>query len=345
MPPLTYADAGVDLAAWHDTRKRIAGLVQSTYTSRVVGGFGHFGGLFDVGFLKEYREPVLVTSVDGVGTKLRIAFDTGMHRGVGEDLVNHCVDDILVMGARPLSFLDYFGTGKLEPAVVEQVIEGLAAACRANNVALIGGETAEMPGFYGGGEYDLAGTIVGVVEKGEIVDGTTIGAGDVIVGLASSGLHTNGYSLARKIVTEVAGKGYADLFEPTGKSFGEELLVPHRSYLPALGLIQSGVVKGCAHITGGGFQENVDRVLPGGIDARIDTAAWEPGPLFRWLQRTGEVENDDMYRTFNMGIGLVMVVDRGVAGAVCSAPALAPFSPRRIGETVPGAGAVVLEFA
>lgn len=345
MSALTYADAGVNLSAWHEMKKHIGELVRSTYTPGVVGGFGQFGGLFDISFAKEFESPVLVTSVDGVGTKLRIAIETGKHQSVGEDIVNHCVDDILVMGAKPLYFLDYFGTGRLAPDVAAEVIAGLAKACRENGVALIGGETAEMPGFYADGEYDLAGTIVGVVDKMRVVDGSAIGGGDILIGLRSNGLHTNGYSLARKIVTEVGGKSYGDVFEPTGRTFGQELLRPHRSFLPMLDLILSGRIKGCAHITGGGFQENIDRILPTGINARIDTKAWTPEPVFQWLQKTGEVENNEMYRTFNMGIGMVAAVDCTNADSVLSDPTLAAFDPVVVGKTEPGDGSVVMEFA
>ncbi|MBD3241002.1 MAG: phosphoribosylformylglycinamidine cyclo-ligase [Chitinivibrionales bacterium] len=344
MAPLTYADAGVDLSKWHDAKRRIGALVKATHDSRVLGGFGHFGGLFDAAALKGMQDPVLVSSVDGVGTKLKIAFEVGRHDTVGEDIVNHCIGDILVLGARPLFFLDYLATGKLAPKVVESVIEGLARACKAAGCALIGGETAEMPGFYAEGEYDLAGSIVGVVDRGRIVDGHTIVAGDMLVGLRSSGLHTNGYSLARKIVTEVAGKRYSDTFEETGKTFGEELLCPHRAYSPVLGLMDDGLVKGCAHITGGGFQENIDRILPSGCDAVVDTRSWQPQPIMRFLQQTGEVSNDDMYRTFNMGIGMVLAVAAADADTVLSRSELAAFEPVVIGRVDDGSGAVKMEY-
>ncbi len=344
MAPLTYADAGVDLSKWHDAKRRIGGLVKATHDSRVLGGFGHFGGLFDASAFKGMQEPVLVSSVDGVGTKLRVAFEVGRHETVGEDIVNHCVDDILVLGARPLFFLDYLATGKLAPAVVESVISGLARACKAAGCALVGGETAEMPGFYAAGEYDLAGSIVGVVERGRIVDGHTIEGGDVLVGLRSSGLHTNGYSLARKIVTEIAGKGYSDTFAETGQTFGDELLRPHRAYSPVLALIDDGMVKGCAHVTGGGFQENLDRILPSGCDAVVDTRNWEPQPIMRFLQQTGEVSNDDMYRTFNMGIGMVLAVGARDAEAVLGRPEISAFEPVVIGKVEDGTGVVRMEY-
>lgn len=341
---MTYADAGVNLGEWHNARDRIGGLVRSTYNERVLGGFGQFGGLYDVSRLKEYEHPVLVSSVDGVGTKLKIAFEMGIHSTVGEDIVNHCIDDILVLGAEPLYFLDYLGTGKLSADVIAQVVEGLSRACREAGCVLIGGETAEMPGFYAEGEYDIAGTIVGVAEKNRIPDGSRIIKGDVLIGLRSNGLHTNGYSLARKIVTEAAGKSYPDLFEDTGKSFGEELLRPHRSYKPVLPLIHSGMVKGCAHVTGGGFQENIDRILPAKIDAVIETGSWTPDPIFTFLRKQGGIENDEMYRTFNMGIGLVLVVGESDAQQVLDSENAKEFQPVVIGRTVEGAGTVRMEF-
>jgi phosphoribosylformylglycinamidine cyclo-ligase len=341
---LTYADAGVDLSAWHDAREKISALVKSTFTPNVVGGFGQFGGMFDVSMLKNYERPVLVSSVDGVGTKLKIAFETGVHDTVGEDIVNHCINDILVLGAQPLYFLDYIGTGKLAPDVAEQILVGLARACKASGVVLIGGETAEMPGFYAKGEYDISGTIVGAVDAAQIIDGRTIVPGDVIIGLRSNGLHTNGYSLARKIVTEAAGKKYSDTFEPTGRTFGQELLRPHRTYLPALSLIRQGLIKGCAHLTGGGFQENIDRVLPSGADAVIETGTWQPDAIFQFMQQAGGVENDEMYRTFNMGIGMVLVTSPDRAGQVLSAAELKPFEPCRIGRIVQGGAKVVMEY-
>jgi phosphoribosylformylglycinamidine cyclo-ligase len=341
---LTYADAGVNLAAWHDARTRISAQVKSTFTSNVVGGFGQFGGMFDVSMLKKFDEPVLVSSVDGVGTKLKIAFETGVHDTVGEDIVNHCINDILVMGAEPLFFLDYIGTGTLSPDIAEQVLIGLARACRAGSIVLIGGETAEMPGFYAVGEYDISGTIVGAVDKKHIVDGRTIQAGDTVIGLRSNGLHTNGYSLARKIVTEAAGKKYSDVFEPTGRTFGQELLRPHRSYQTILGLMRQGFIKGCAHLTGGGFQENIDRVLPSTLSAIINTATWKPDPIFLFMQHAGGVDNDEMYRTFNMGIGLVLVVDPRNSTLVLNDAAVKPFNPLVIGRIAAGDGSVVMEY-
>jgi phosphoribosylformylglycinamidine cyclo-ligase len=340
---LKYSDAGVDLGVWNLAKKRIGELVSSTFTDAVVGGFGQFGGMFSAASLKNMADPVLISSTDSVGTKVKIAFETGIHSTVGEDIVNHCINDILVLGARPLFFLDYIGINKLIPAVAEQIIQGLARACKAGGCVLIGGETAEMPGVYSVGEYDLVGCIVGVVDRSGIVDGRTITPGDTAIGLRSSGLHTNGYSLARKIVREVAGRKYSDLFEPAGRSFGDVLLTPHRAYSPVLSLMGRGLIKGCAHITGGGFQDNVDRVLPGNCDAVIDTGSWKPDPIYKFLQDAGNVESDEMYHTFNMGIGMVMVVDSGNVGAVLEAPEIAGFEPRVIGRIAGGTGKVILE--
>jgi phosphoribosylformylglycinamidine cyclo-ligase len=249
-----------------------------------------------------------VASADGVGTKLRVAFMTGGHRTIGRDLVNHCVNDILVQGAEPLFFLDYLATGRLDPDIAVQIVEGLAAACRENGCALLGGETAEMPGFYADGEYDVAGFIVGAVARARLIDGATIAPGDVLIGLPSSGLHTNGYSLARRIAFEAAGLRGDSRVEELGTTIGEALLVPHRSYLPVIRpLLGSGLIKGMAHITGGGITDNLPRIFPDGVHALIDRRSWEVPPIFRWLQRTGVVPDDDMLRTFNMGIGLIIV--------------------------------------
>ena len=291
---LTYADAGVNIPVWNATRKKIGKLVESTFNKNVVGKFGHFGGMFSIASLKDYKKPILVSSVDGVGTKLKIASETGIHGTVGEDIVNHCINDILVLGARPLYFLDYVATGKLEPDVFLQVIAGITRACKAAGCVLIGGETAEMPGFYQAGDYDIAGTIVGVVDEKDVIDGRKIRKGDTLIGLVSSGLHTNGYSLARKIVREAAKKSYSDILPETGKTFGEELLKPHRSYAPVLNLMKKGLIHGCAHITGGGFTDNVDRILPPACDAAIDCKTWTPNPIFTWMQKQGRVDNLEM---------------------------------------------------
>jgi phosphoribosylformylglycinamidine cyclo-ligase len=343
VAPLTYSAAGVSIDTWNSVKGRIGELVASTYNDRVCGKFGQFGGMFDAACLKDMDSPILVSSTDSVGTKVKVAFDTGVYDTVGMDIVNHCVDDILVMGARPLFFLDYIGIGKLVPYVAEQVVAGLASACRSNGCVLIGGETAEMPDIYRAGEFDLAGTIVGVVEKGMVVDGSEIEPRDIVIGLRSAGLHTNGFSLARKIITGTAKKSYSDIFEG-GKTFGQVLLEPHRSYIKLLPLMDRGLIKGCAHITGGGFVDNVDRILPPDCDAVLDAKAWEPPPLFRYLQSEGGVEDAEMYRVFNMGIGMAVVVDRGDAAAVLGDGGLAEFGPVFIGEIVSGHGKVRMEF-
>jgi phosphoribosylformylglycinamidine cyclo-ligase len=341
---MKYADAGVDVAVWNKVKGRIGEMVSSTFTNDVVGGFGQFGGMFSIASLKGMKEAVLVSSTDSVGTKVKIACETGVHTTVGEDIVNHCINDILVLGARSLFFLDYIGINKLIPSVAEQIIGGLVRACRAGGCVLIGGETAEMPAVYNAGEYDLAGCIVGVVDKKNIVDGHTIVPGDVAIGLRSSGLHTNGYSLARTIVREAAGRKYSDIFKPAGKTFGEVLLTPHRAYSPVLKLMERGLIKGCAHITGGGFQDNVDRILPPGCNAAISTKTWTPDPIYKFLQEAGSVEIDEMYHTFNMGIGMVLVVDPKNADAVLKAPEIAAFEPRQIGTIIKGSGKVVMEY-
>jgi phosphoribosylformylglycinamidine cyclo-ligase len=302
---MDYKAAGVDIDAGNETVRRIRGLARSTFTAGVLSDIGAFGGLFrlESGRL---REPVLVSSIDGVGTKLKVAFMAGRHDTVGVDLVNHCVNDILVQGAAPLFFLDYFATGRLSPDVAEQVVGGMAAACRENGCALLGGETAEMPEMYRDGEYDLAGCIVGVVDRARLIDGRGIAAGDVLVGVPSSGLHTNGFSLARKIVFERCGLGVDSYIGELAATVGDALLVPHRSYLAMVGpILESGSIKGMAHITGGGITDNLPRVLPHGTAAVLDAASWEVPALFRWLQARGEVPADDMLRTFNMGIGLI----------------------------------------
>jgi phosphoribosylformylglycinamidine cyclo-ligase len=341
---LKYSDAGVNVGVWNEAKGRIGNLVSTTFTKDVVGCFGQFGGMFDISSLKGMAEPVLVSSTDSVGTKVKIAFETNVHTSVGQDIVNHCINDILVLGARPLFFLDYIGIHKLVPEVAEHIISGLVAACKAGGCVLIGGETAEMPGVYNKGEYDLVGCIVGVVDKSKIVDGRAIVPGNVAIGLRSSGLHTNGFSLARKIVREVAGKSYNDPFESSGKTIGQVLLAPHRAYSPVHQLMQTGVIKGCAHITGGGFQDNVDRVLPQNCNAVIDTRAWTPDPIYKFLQTAGNVDIDEMYHTFNMGVGMVLVVDAKDADAVLKAPEIAAFEPKKIGYIKEGTGKVEMEY-
>ena len=339
---VSYADAGVNLAAWDDAKERIGKLVKTTYNDRVVGKFGQFGGMFNVSFFKNMKNPILVSSVDGVGTKLKIAVETGVHNTVGQDIVNHCINDILVMGARPLVFLDYIATGILSPKIVEQIVEGLSRACKESAIALIGGETAEMPGMYQEGDYDIAGTIVGVVDEEKVIDGSKSTAGDAVIGLRSSGLHTNGYSLARKIVREIAGKKYSDIFEPENKTFGEVLLSPHIAYTPLFSVIDKGYVKGIAHLTGGGFQNNIDRILPSGCNARININSWMPQHIFKFLVEQGNMNRDEAYRTFNMGIGLAVVVAEKDVKKLLDEPDIRRFSPVKIGEIVVGSGIVEL---
>ena len=333
-----YRDAGVDIDAGNEVVRRIKSLAKSTHTAGVLGGLGSFGGLFAMP--DGVDAPVLVASADGVGTKLKVAFLAGVHDTIGADLVNHCVNDILVQGAEPLFFLDYLATGRLSPDVAEQIVKGIAAACRENGCALLGGETAEMPGFYADGEYDVAGFIVGMVPRRQLIDGSTIAAGDVLIGLPSSGLHTNGYSLARKIVFEMAGLRAGDTWPGDSRSVGEVLLATHRSYLPAIRpLLGANVIKGMAHITGGGITENLPRVLPEGLQARVDTRAWTVPQAFQWLQKTGGVPDDDMRRAFNMGIGLIVVCAPDDAERVMRA--LGAEQPVRIGSIEPGRSGVV----
>ncbi|MEI6668120.1 MAG: phosphoribosylformylglycinamidine cyclo-ligase [Acidobacteriota bacterium] len=302
---MDYKQSGVDIDAGNETVRRIKGFAKSTFTPGVLSAIGSFGGLFRLG--TDYRDPVLVSSADGVGTKLKVAFLSGRHGTVGQDLVNHCVNDILVQGAVPLFFLDYLASGKLLPDVAAQVVEGVATACRENGCALIGGETAEMPGFYTSGEYDMAGFIVGVVERDRLITGERLRVGDALIGLRSSGLHTNGYSLARAILFGHAGLSVASEVAELGCTVGEELLRVHRSYLPVIRpLLDAGLVRGLAHITGGGITENLPRILPPGVSALIDKSTWTPNAIFRYLQRAGGVPEDDCYRAFNMGIGMIV---------------------------------------
>ena len=305
---VTYADAGVNIERGNRTKNRIKYLAHKTFTKGVLSEIGGFGALFSIDKQK-YVDPVLVSSVDGVGTKLKIAFGMNVHTTVGADLVNHCVNDIAVQGAAPLFFMDYLATGKLEPEIAEQVVEGLSTACKQNGCALIGGETAEMPGFYADGEYDLAGFIVGVVERERMITGKNVEPGDVILGLPSNGLHTNGYSLARKLLFEVA-RYTADSYinELKGK-VGNELLRTHRSYWSVIKkLVAADCVSAMAHITGGGITENLPRVLPRTVSAVIETGSWPVLPIFEHLQQLGNVPQEEMFRTFNMGLGMLLVI-------------------------------------
>ena len=313
---MDYKTSGVDIDAGMAVVERVKHLARTTFTDGVLSDIGTFGGLFRPE-LSGMAEPVLVASADGVGTKLRVAFAAGVHTTVGIDLVNHCVNDILVQGARPIFFLDYLATGRLAPEVSAEVIAGVADGCRENACALLGGETAEMPGFYADGEYDLAGFVVGLVDRPRIIDGRTIAPGDALIGLPSSGLHTNGYSLARQIVLERLGLGVDSEVEELGCTVGEELLRPHRSYLATVRpAIETGRVKGIAHITGGGLTDNVPRILPEGCTAVIDPERWPRLPIFELLRTAGEVPDTEMYRTFNMGVGLVVACAPDDAHAV-----------------------------
>src|SRR5262245_12908205 len=306
---ISYREAGVDIDAANAAKDRIRKLARETFTPDVLTEIGSFGGMFRADF-RSMEEPVLVSSADGVGTKLRVAFMTGKHNTVGYDLVGHCVNDILVQGARPLFFLDYIAAGKLVPDTIASLIEGLARGCKESGCVLIGGETAEMPGFYGEGEYDVAGFIVGVVDRARIIDGSRIAAGDVLIGLPSVGLHTNGYSLARKLFFEVAGFSADTYVDELGCTAAQELLKPHRSYLGALDcLLNGGVIKGLAHITGGGLLENLPRILPAQTAVQIVEGSWPLLPVFKTLARIGAVSEREMYRTFNMGIGMVVIAD------------------------------------
>jgi phosphoribosylformylglycinamidine cyclo-ligase len=306
--PVTYADAGVDIDVANRTKKRIKYLAHKTFTRGVLSEIGGFGGLFAIDKAK-YTDPVLVSSVDGVGTKLKIAFEMGLHSTIGADLVNHCVNDIAVQGAAPMFFMDYLATGKLEPTIAEQIVEGIATACKHNGCALIGGETAEMPGFYPNGEYDLAGFIVGVVERDRIITGKDVQIGDIILGMPSNGLHTNGYSLARKLLFEVGHYSAETYVNEIKNKVGNELMRTHKSYWPALKkLVDAQCVSALAHITGGGITENLPRVLPRGTAAIIELGSWPVMPLFEHLQALGNVSQEEMLRTFNMGLGMLLVV-------------------------------------
>jgi phosphoribosylformylglycinamidine cyclo-ligase len=310
--PATYAAAGVDISSGDRAKQRIKMLARKTFNKHVLSEIGGFGGLFALD-LEKFPQPVLVSSTDGVGTKLKVAFELGIHHTVGADLVNHCVNDIAVQGATPLFFLDYLATGKLreqDSETVETVVRGLSEACRANGCALIGGETAQMPGFYADGEYELAGTIVGCVNRPDIITGEGIQIGDVLIGLPSNGLHTNGYSLARKLLFEVAHYGPDQYVNELKDKTGAALMRTHRSYLSVIKKLTAGegLVRGMAHITGGGITENLPRILPRGTGAVVDLASWTVPPLFEHLQRLGDVEQDEMLRTFNMGIGLIVAI-------------------------------------
>jgi phosphoribosylformylglycinamidine cyclo-ligase len=338
---MEYKSAGVDIDAGNETVRRIKSLARSTFTPGVLSDIGSFGGLFRLD-RERYQDPVLVSSADGVGTKLKVAFMTGRHDTVGADLVNHCVNDILVQGAEPLFFLDYLATGRLSPAVAEQVVSGVARGCRENGCALIGGETAEMPGFYADGEYDIAGFIVGVVDKTNLVDGLAILPGDVLIGLPSAGLHTNGYSLARRVFFDVAGWKPDTQVPELGITVGEALLAPHRSYLPIVRpLLERRCVKGLAHITGGGMTDNLPRILPEGCAADIDLRAWSIPPIFTLIEQHGGVPRDEMFRAFNMGVGMIVAcAARDAERVINIASRAGEANAFRLGFVVSGHGTV-----
>src|SRR5512146_1768174 len=306
--PITYADAGVDIERANRAKQRIKYLAHKTFTKPVLSEIGSFGGMFALD-KKKYKDPVLVSSVDGVRTKLKVAFEMNLHHTIGSDLVNHCVNDIGVQGAAPLFFMDYFATGKLDPDVAEKVVNGIAEACKHNGCALIGGETAEMPGFYGNGEYDLAGFIVGVVDRDKVITGKKVEVGDVLVGLPSNGLHDNGYSRARKLLFTVAHYSPETYVNELKNKVGNELMRTHKSYWPVMKkLLEGEAVSAMAHITGGGITQNLPRVLPKGTAAVVEMGSWPVQPIFQHLQQLGAIPQDEMMRTFNMGVGMILVV-------------------------------------
>lgn len=333
-----YASAGVDVDLANQLKRSIGALVRQTHTPQVLGKIGGFGGLFRASF-PGMRNPVLVASVDGVGTKLKVAFAMDKHDTMGMDLVNHCVNDIAVLGARPLFFLDYIGCESLQPRVFRQLLRGFSRACRAAGCALLGGETAQMPGMYRKGEYDLAGCIVGVVNRAKIIDGGKIRTGDVVLGLASNGLHTNGYSLARRILFEKMRLKPNSRLTGSTMTVGEELLRVHKNYQPLLAKVPVGIVKGLAHITGGGLIDNLPRILPSNCDAIIETKTWRVPSIFQILQKNGNVDAREMYQVFNMGIGMVAVVAERDARSMMSL-----LKAKRIGRIEPGSGTTVLLF-
>jgi phosphoribosylformylglycinamidine cyclo-ligase len=333
-----YARAGVDVDLANKLKRDIGAFVRQTHGPQVLGKIGGFGGLFRASF-PGMRDPVLVASVDGVGTKLKIAFAMDKHDTVGMDLVNHCVDDIAVLGARPLFFLDYIGCERLEPRVFQQLLRGLSRACRSAGCALLGGETAQLPGMYREGEYDLAGCIVGVVERSKIIDGRKIRHGDVILGLQSNGLHTNGYSLAREILLRKMRLKVGSRLPGSSNTVGEELLRVHKNYQPLLAKIPSGVIKGLAHITGGGLIDNLPRILPPNCDAVIETKSWNVPRIFQLLQQNGKIDLREMYQIFNMGIGMAVVVAEQNANR-----AMSILRAKRIGRIERGTGKTVLSF-
>ena len=340
---LTYVDAGVDIDAADSATERIRGLAQRTFDENVLAGVGAFGAAYSLRG-QQLRDPVLISSADGVGTKLKVAFATGRHGTVGQCLVNHCVNDIAVQGATPLFFLDYFSVGQLDPSVAEQVVRGISIACKQNGVALIGGETAEMPGLYRAGEYDLAGFIVGAAEREDLLLGSRVAAGSELIGLPSTGLHTNGYSLARKVFFEQGRYAADQEVAGLGTTIGDELLKVHRSYLePLRALANAGLLEAAAHITGGGITENTPRMLPDGLQARVRLGSWPVLPVFATLQRLGGIAADEMRRVFNMGLGLVASVPNGQGAEAIGLLERSGEAAFAIGTVEAGPGGVVYE--
>lgn len=339
---ISYSDAGVSIDNANKTVAKIKDFAKNTFNARTLTEIGSFGGMFDAKFT-EMSSPILVASADGVGTKLKIAFLANVHNTIGQDLVNHCVNDILVQGARPLFFLDYFATGKLSPNIAASVVEGISIACRENNCVLLGGETAEMPGFYADGEYDLAGFIVGVVDREKVIDGKSIAAGDVVLALESNGLHTNGYSLARKLFFEVGG--YKINSEVNGEILSNALLQPHKSYYKQLSvLIDQKKIKGLAHITGGGLLENIPRILPEDVSVEIKRGTWNELPIFGVMQRLGNVEDKEMFRAFNMGVGMIIICAESEKESIVSHIEDLGDRCYSIGRVVTGSKEVLLDF-
>ncbi len=339
---LTYADSGVDIAAGDEVVERIKKYARATFNKQVLSDIGAFGGLFKPD-LSNVKQPVFVSSTDSVGTKLKLAFMTNKHDTVGEDLVNHCVNDILVQGANPLFFLDYIGVGHIEPEIMAELVSGVSRGCQNSGMALLGGETAELPDFYQPGEYDIAGFIVGMVDQANIVDGKKIKPGHVCLGLPSNGLHTNGYTMVRKVAFEIAGLKPGDYVKELGMTIDESLMKVHRCYASIVfELMKKFDIKGMAHITGGGLQGNLNRVLPDNCDAQISKATWPVLPIFNFLKKAGNIDPDDIYSAFNMGIGYVLVVDEDDADNVEKALADMNEKVYRIGKIIDGTGKVNL---
>jgi phosphoribosylformylglycinamidine cyclo-ligase len=340
---LSYRDAGVDLSEARRSLQSIKESVRSTYTPAVIGDIGGFGGMIS-GAFPEMADPVLVASIDGVGTKTAVAAMAGLYRNLGRDIVCHCIDDILVQGASPLYFLDYFGTANLSAEILSEIVAGAAEACRENGCALLGGETAEMPGVYVQGEFDVVGTITGVVDRAKMLPSPNIGPGDLIIGIASDGLHTNGFTLARKALFERGGRRPNEMLPDLGRTLAEELLRPHRSYLNAIApmLQEGGLIRGMAHITGGGIFENLPRALGPNLRAAVERRAWTPQPIFGIIQESGNIDENEMYRVFNMGIGMALICPSETAAAVVQRLNDAGESAYVIGEVNRGANEVSL---